>query len=219
MTLVLAMSYDEGVIVAADTLRTIYDENNKRLEGSKEEFKIKILHNRIGIAVAGLGQLSDACVSAVQSICRSRTEISFEEIEKICMDYFKFSVEKFNEHNNKHVMGMHVLLFGISDKGKKFIKHYSFEKDNVAIYPVNIQQPYAIGSGVSVLNIMENPIQINETNPDVILNHFLKLITQVSKEEETVGGDIQSVLINQEEFVNLVYDGKEAKTTIFKWKK
>lgn len=205
MTLILAQKYDQGIVIAADMLRVTLDSKKNTLDASNDRIlKIQMLHKGIGIAVSGLGSLSDACIIAIQSIFKAKLDTSFEEVKRCTLEYFRFAQKQFSTYVIEHSVGMSFLLFGVDKRGDIMMFHYDSRKE---FNEVEVESHVSFGSGIDkAMEFLEESELSDSNNPDMIGHNFIHIIRKTSKLESTVGANAHVVILAKEQWAEMAID-------------
>lgn len=208
MTLILAQKYDQGIVIAADMLRVILDNQKNNVGVSNDRIlKIQILHKSIGIAVSGLGSLSDACMIAIQSIFKAKLDTSFEEVKRCTLDYFRFAQKQFSTYVPEHSVGMSFLLFGIDKSGDIMMFHYDSRN---GFNEVALESHVGFGSGIDKASkFLEECELADPNNPEMIGNNFIHVIRETAKLESTVGANAHVVILDKEKWFEMAMNEKD----------
>ncbi len=208
MTLILAQKYDQGIVIASDMLRVNLDNESNNVGVSNDKIlKIQILHKGIGIAVSGLGSLSDSCKMAIQSIFKAKSEASFDEVKSCAIDYFKFAQQQFSTYAPEHSAGMSFLLFGFDENGTNVMFHYDSRTE---FNEVVLESHVGFGSGMDkAINLLEN-IELNDpNNSESIGNNFIHVIRETARLDSTVGENAHVVILDKEKWFEMAMNEKD----------
>ncbi len=199
VTLILAQEFESGIVVASDMLRISIDENGKYIEDHKNEaLKISILHNRIGVAIAGLGSLGDSCIKGAQSIFAGKKDVPQHEIKKCCQEYFQFAMQQFSLYRPEYSSsGMSFLIFGYETISNQPYMYYYNSSNNFT--ETKITPRVGFGSGIDIAKPILERLD-DEHEPELIGNKFINVIRQTSEKDITVGSNVHCLILTKDSF-------------------
>ena len=177
MTLIIAMKYKNGTILATDT-RLMYG-NIKRDQAAK----LEILADNIGVASAGIIGATDDILKSVKDYCDSYNapfEDIFSHISNTCLDWYDENVDKIDED----ICAYRFLIVSPERIRRILEKGYSEESRDYVCE----------GSGMDYGEyILQNHYKENMIEKDAI-ELAIYTILETSKINPSVGEDIQMAI-------------------------
>lgn len=199
MTLIIAMKYKNGTILATDT-RLMYG-NIKR----DQAVKLKILTDNIGVASAGIIGATDDILKSVQDFCDSYNatfEDVFTHISNTCLDWYDENIDKIGEDNCTYRF-----IIASPERIRRIIERgYSEESRDYVCE----------GSGMDYGEyILQNHYKENMIEKDAI-ELAIYTILETSKINPSVGEDIQMAIFPNNENYKFISNDEieEIKTSL-----